>query len=44
MLIIGFLLGVQYACDAEHLVRGVSLTMGLWIIVEVGFMNGLFLM
>ncbi len=39
----GFLLGVKQTFAADHLVRGVSLTMGPWIIFEVGFMNGLFL-
>jgi hypothetical protein len=39
----GFLLGVQQTFAADYLVRGVSVAMGLWIIFEVGFMNGLFL-
>lgn len=43
ILTTGFILDVKYAFDADHLARGASLAMGLWMIFEVGFMNGLFL-
>ncbi len=43
VLTTGFIRGAKYAFDADGLTRGASLAIGLWMVFEVAFMNGLFL-